>query len=227
VAFRVAVIIPALNEAESLPLVFRDLPSTVQCVVVDNGSTDNTGEVAMTLGATVVREEQRGYGSAVLAGIRYLHNAPPDVVVILDADNADRADLIHFLVGPIRAGHYDFVLSDRTMHAEEGSLSFSQKHGNRLACALIRWATGAAYKDMGPFRAISWIALSQLEMSDPTWGWNVEMQMKAAHHKLRWKEVPMPYRNRAAGKSKISGDLKGVVKTGSRILWAVNHYRKP
>lgn len=219
-----AVIIPALNEEECLPLVLRDLPPSVDILVVDNGSEDQTAAVARSMGARVISETTRGYGSAILAGMRVLESDPPLIVVILDADHADRSDLIHHLVEPIRAGRADFVLSDRTKNAEERALTLIQIFGNRLACKLIKLSTGHKYQDMGPFRAIRWESLMRLNMTDPTWGWNVEMQMKAIQKRLRVLEVPMPYRQRAAGVSKISGSVKGAARAGARILWAVGHY---
>jgi len=221
---RVTVLIPALNEADSLPMVLGQLPSFVSVVVIDNGSTDNTADVAKQNGAVVVSESQRGYGSAILAGIRSIEVDPPDIVVILDADHADRADLIGYLTEPIRAGLADFVLSDRTMHAEAGALTRTQLWGNAFACALMRVSTGHLYRDMGPFRAIRWSALQALQMQDLTWGWNVEMQMKAIQHGLRVREVPLPYRCRYAGASKISGSFKGAVRAGMKIIWAVGYY---
>lgn len=221
---RVTVLIPALNEEESLPLVLRQLPSTVSIVVIDNGSTDNTAEVAKECGAHVVSEPQRGYGTAILAGIRAIETAPPDIVVILDADHADRADLIGYLTEPIQAGHADFVLSNRTTYADDGALTRTQIWGNALACTLMWASTGYRYQDMGPFRAIRWSALEAMQMRDPTWGWNVEMQMKAIQLGLRIREVPMPYRCRYAGASKISGNLKGAIRAGVKIIWAVGYY---
>ena len=222
----IAVIIPALNEEGSLASVLKDLPNRANKIVVDNGSEDRTAEIAREHGATVIFEPRKGYGSAILAGMQFLENAPPDVVVILDADNADRADLIGFLTEPIFANHADLVLSDRTRHADVGALTPPQRFGNWLACRLMRLSTGHHYNDMGPFRAIRWDSLVSLDMCDPTWGWNVEMQMKAIQRGLRVLEIPMPYRRRTEGFSKISGDLKGAAKAGARILWAVHHYSK-
>ena len=221
---RVTVLIPALNEEDSLPLVLQHLPASVSVVVIDNGSTDNTAQIAKNMGAQVITESQRGYGSALLAGIRHLESNPPDIVAILDADHADRADLIGYLTEPILAGHADLVLSDRTIHAEAGALTRTQIWGNAFACALMRLSTGYQYRDMGPFRAIRWSALHTLQMQDPTWGWNVEMQMKAIQKGLRVREVPMPYRRRYAGASKISGSLKGAIRAGTKIIWSVGYY---
>ncbi len=219
---RVAVVIPALNEEKSLPHVISSIPAGVRVVVVDNGSSDGTGRVA---GAEVVFEGRRGYGSAVKAGFRYLASDPPDIVVVMDADLADDPHRMEELISPIRHGRADLVLADRTGLAEKGALQPAQRFGNALAVRLIHWTSGHRYRDMGPFRAIRWSSLQTLAMEDPTWGWNVEMQLKAANRGLRILEVPLPYRARVAGTSKISGNLLGAAKAGARILWAVNHYR--
>lgn len=219
--------IPALDEAASIPAVLADLDRLqgLRVVVIDNGSTDGTGEVARSLGVEVVREERRGYGTAVLAGMRLLAPDPPEVVVILDADHADDPGRIPDLVGPILEGRYDLVLTDRTLTAEPHALTTVQVVGNRFAVYLIGLQTGRHYRDMGPFRAIRWSSLVALGMQDPTWGWNVEMQMKAVHHGLRVLELPLPYRRRRAGRSKISGSLRGALRAGARILQAVHRYR--
>ena len=193
--------------------------------MIDNGSVDNTSVVAAELGAEVVRQDRRGYGNAVLAGIAALANAPPDIVVILDADGSDPPTLMDRLVGPIRDGQADLVLSDRTQLAEPGALSRTQRYGNRLATTLIALATGHRYRDMGPFRAIRWSSLVDLGMTETTWGWNVEMQMKAVKAGLRIVEIPLPYRRRARGESKISGSLSGALRAGYRILKAVDRHR--
>jgi glycosyltransferase involved in cell wall biosynthesis len=219
------VLIPALNEAESLPHVLADLPPVDRVVVVDNGSSDGTAEVARAHGVETVTEPRRGYGNAVLAGMAHLRSDPPDVLVILDADHADPAERLADLVRPIAEGRADLVQTDRTGTAEPGALTFAQRYGNRLATALIAGVTGHRFRDMGPFRAIRWDALESLGMVDPTYGWNVEMQMKAVRRGLRIVEVPLPYRARARGVSKISGSLSGAARAGVRILWSVHHYR--
>lgn len=222
---RVAVVIPTLNEAGSIAAVIGDLPPVYRIIVADNGSTDGTPDLARAAGAVVIFEPKRGYGSAVQAGLRALAADPPDVVVILDADHADRPDLLDRLLEPIREDRADFVLADRTRTAEPGALTFPQRFGNRLATSLIRVSTGHRYRDMGPFRAIRWGSLVGLGMEDPTWGWNVEMQTKAVFAGLRVLEVEMPYRPRQAGHSKISGSVRGTVRAGVRIVWAVWRYR--
>ncbi len=223
---RVAVVIPALDEAASLPGVLAQLVG-VEVIVADNGSSDGTADVARAGGAVVVTEPRRGYGSAVQAGLRYLAADPPDVVVILDADGADDLSRLPDLIGPIERDEADLVLSDRSRGAEPGALTPAQRFGNRFAVWLIHHAVGHRYQDLGPFRAIRWSALVRLEMVDPTWGWNVEMQMKAITRGLRVIEVPVRYRARNAGRSKISGTLRGSAKAGARIVWAVRRYHEP
>jgi glycosyltransferase involved in cell wall biosynthesis len=223
---RTAVVIPALDEAESLPAVLADLPEVHRVVVVDNGSTDGTDRVARALGAEVVYAPRRGYGTAIQAGMNHLRGDPPDILVILDADHADHADRIDLLVAPIVSDECDLVLSDRSTTAEPGALTSVQRFGNRLATTLIAMVTGTRYRDLGPFRAVRWAAIERLGMIDPTWGWNVEMQMKAVYLGLRVREIPMPYRARARGRSKISGSIRGATRAGVKILWAVNHYRQ-
>lgn len=225
---RVAVVVPALDEEASLPDVLRDVPVWVdRVIVVDNGSSDATPEVAVREGAELVRAPRRGYGTAVQAGLHRLGDAPPDVVVVLDADHADHPELAHHLVDPIVDDVADLVMIDRSVHAERGALTVPQRFGNALAVRLMHAAVGVRTHDMGPFRAIRYDALLALRMEDPTWGWNVEMQMKAVHHGLRILEVPLPYRTRAKGRSKISGSLVGAARAGVRILAAVHRYRHP
>ncbi|MBX2796228.1 MAG: glycosyltransferase family 2 protein [Myxococcales bacterium] len=221
----VDVVIPALNEAASLPAVLSDLPPVRRVVVVDNGSTDDTAAVAESLGAEVVFAPRRGYGTAVQAGMAHLAGDPPDVLVILDADHADRPQDLPALVAPIAEDRADLVQSDRTSTAEAGALTPVQRFGNGLATWLIHWMCGHRYRDMGPFRAIRWTSLRALSMEDPTWGWNVEMQLKAIKSGLRVLEIELPYRRREKGTSKISGSLSGAVRAGIRILYAVYRYR--
>lgn len=214
----IAVIIPALDEEDGIAAVVADVPDGVRIVVVDNGSRDATAERARQAGAHVIHEPRRGYGRAVLAGITHLAAAPPRIVVILDADHADPPDRLTELVGPILRDEADLVQSCRTHTAEPGALTVPQRVGNRIAVWGIRRATGRAFDDLGPFRAIRWSSLQALQMQDPTWGWNVEMQIKAVRRGLRVIEVPLPYRCRQTGTSKISGTVIGTVRAGYRIL---------
>lgn len=228
----VAVVIPALNEERSLPLVLGGLPSAwVDAVlVVDNGSTDRTAEIARVHGAEVVVEPRRGYGSACLRGLAELAGrpgGPPEVVVFLDADYSDHPEELPFLVQPILDGEFDFVLGSRlTGCREPGAMPPQSVWGNRLACFLMRRLFGARYTDLGPFRAIRWDALERLRMRDRDFGWTIEMQIKAARRRLRVWEVPVSYRRRI-GTSKISGTVRGTILAGSKILLTIARYGWP
>ena len=186
---RIDVVIPALNEEASLPLVLAALPRPPvrRVVVADNGSKDGTARVAREGGAIVVPAERRGYGSACLTGLDYLRrNDPPDVVVFVDADFSDHPEELPRLVAPILAGEADLVIGSRVLgEREPGALLPQARAGNLVACLLIRLLYGHRYTDLGPFRAISWQALKALDMRDPNFGWTVEMQIKAARHRLR------------------------------------------
>ena len=219
---RVAVIIPALNEEQSLGPVLASLPAGLYSlvVVVDNGSTDRTAEIARAAGATVVREPRRGYGSACLRGIATLDPAV-EVVVFMDADASDVPAEASALVEPIAAGRADLVIGSRTRgQAEAGSLAPHQRFGNWLATTLIRLLYGHRYTDLGPFRAIRASSLRALAMRDPGYGWTIEMQIKALQKGLRVAEVPVSYRRRI-GSSKISGNFRASVAAGCKILWTI------
>ncbi|MEM7481863.1 MAG: glycosyltransferase family 2 protein [Acidobacteriota bacterium] len=220
------IVIPALNEEPSLPLVLADLAALAEpprrVVVADNGSTDGTARVAREAGATVVPAPRPGYGSACLAGLSYLRaNDPPDIVVFLDADYSDHPDELPTVVAPILAGDADLVIGSRALgERERGALLPQARAGNLIACGLIRLLYGHRYTDLGPFRAIRWSALERLEMSDPDFGWTAEMQVKAVRRGLRTADVPVSYRRRV-GRSKITGTVKGTVMAGYKILWTV------
>lgn len=216
----VDVVIPALDEEATLAGVIAAIPSTVRRVVVaDNGSTDRTAEVARQAGATVVSEPERGYGAACLAALAALADDPPEVVVFLDGDGSDDPAELDALLAPLTLGA-DLVIGSRTRGpAEPGSLTAPQRVGNALACRWIRWVYGERFSDLGPFRAIRWEALRSLELRDRNWGWTVEMQLAAAREKLRCAEVPVRYRNRRGGRSKVSGTVRGSVSAGAKILW--------
>ena len=227
---RAAIIIPALDEEAALPAVLAEIPAQLEAliVVVDNGSRDRTAAVAEHLGATVLFEPRRGYGGACLRALRYLQSLPlePPIVIILDADHADDpAHLLDF-VERIERDEADLVLSTRTQGgAEPGSMTGVQIWGNRLQTQAINARFGAQLTDMGPMRAIRFDRLVGLHMGDRTWGWNVEMACKALRQELRVVEVSVPYRNRV-GESKISGSVRGVIRAGGKILWAIWKYAR-
>ena len=218
VPLRVSVIIPARNEVEALPQVLETIPPGLahEVIVVDNGSSDGTAEVARAGGARVVAEPVAGYGRACLAGLAVL-DPTSDTVVFLDADFSDDPRHLPELLAPIAKGQADLVIGSRVALALPGSLTLPQRLGNRLACWLMRRLFGARYTDLGPFRAIRRAALERLQMRDRAFGWTVEMQAKAARLGLRVAEVPVRYRPRI-GRSKISGTLSGTIRAGNAIL---------
>jgi glycosyltransferase involved in cell wall biosynthesis len=219
----VDVVIPALNEAESIGLVLASLPRPPirRAVVCDNGSSDRTAEIAEDHGAMVVREPRRGYGSACLRALRALNVDPPDVVLFLDADRSDDPDDTSAVLEPILAGRADLVIGSRVLGTREpGALTPQSRIGNWIATRLIGWLYGVRYTDLGPFRAIRYASLAALHMRDPDFGWTVEMQVKAARARLRSEEVPVRYRRRI-GRSKISGTLSGATAAGIKILGTI------
>ena len=216
---KVAVILPAFNEEESLPLVLRDLPSdrVDDVIVVDNGSTDRTAQVATENGARVVREERPGYGSACLRGIASLPE-DTEIVVFLDADHSDHPEELVDLLRPIEVEGLDLVIGSRMLgKRERGALLPQAYFGNKLATFLIRALWGFRYTDLGPFRAIRTDALRRLDMRDPDFGWTVEMQVRALQENLKIGEVPVSYRRRV-GRSKITGTLSGTIRAGVKII---------
>ncbi len=225
---RIGVVIPALNEAASLPKVLGDLPweRLVEVVVVDNGSSDGTATVARAHGATVLGEPRRGYGWACLAGIGYLQDKHLDILVFLDGDYSDYPDELGALVRPILEQGYDLVIGSRPQRAAAGALLPHARWGNTLATWLIRLLSGFTYTDLGPFRAIRFPQLLAIDMQEKTYGWTVEMQLKAIRHGLRITEVPVRYRPRI-GASKVSGTVTGTLSAGWKILWTVfRHARR-
>jgi len=221
--FVIDVVIPALNEEASLPLVLDSIPHgwVRQVVVVDNGSTDATASVARSHGAVVVTEHRRGYGSACLAGLSYLHADPPDIVVFLDADFSDRPEELPRVVEPIIRRDAEMVIGSRTIGSRQrGALLPQALVGNKLACTLVEFLYDYYFTDLGPFRAITWSALQDIQMRDRDFGWTVEMQVKAARLKIPSVEVPVSYKKRV-GKSKITGTVKGTVLAGYKILYTI------
>jgi glycosyltransferase involved in cell wall biosynthesis len=217
-------LIPAFNEEKSIAQVIKELPREIvdEIVVVDNASTDATPEIALRNGAKVVKEPHRGYGAACLKGLASIENT--DIVVILDGDHSDYPDQIIRLVEPIVAGDADFVIGSRVLgKREDGALTPQQYWGNKLAVFLIHRIFGYKFTDMGPFRAISFENLKSLGMTDKTFGWNVEMQIKAIKNGLKIKEAAVDYRKRI-GVSKISGTLFGTIKAGVKIILTIIRY---
>jgi glycosyltransferase involved in cell wall biosynthesis len=216
----ISVIIPALDEEEPIAGVVREclatgLPNEV--IVVDNGSTDRTAERAHEAGARVVTAA-RGYGRACAAGVCAL-SPECDIVVFLDGDGSDVPTFMNQLADPVARGTHDFVIGSRTRgHREPGSMNFQQIFAGRLTGLILRILYGVRYTDMSPFRAIRRHSLEQLEMREQTYGWNLEMQMKAARDGLRVLEVPVNHRRRAGGESKVSGTFRGTFVAGSRIV---------
>jgi len=221
------VVIPAFNEERAIGQVLEAIPSELvrRVVVVDNGSTDKTAEVAERWGAAVIAEPRRGYGQACLAGIAALDC--PDIVVFLDGDYSDYPEEMATLVDPLLSGAADMVIGSRVMgEREKGALQPQQRFGNFLATWLIGRLFGVSFTDLGPFRAIRYETLLQLGMEDRDFGWTVEMQVKGARSEVRIVEVPVRYRRRI-GASKISGTLSGTLRAGHKILWTIfRHARR-
>ena len=213
----VSVVIPALNEAENIGAVVREMPWSLirECIVVDNGSTDATAAEALSAGARVVVVSQRGYGRACAAGAAA---AIGDILVFMDGDGSDVSTEMDQLLQPIVAGDCDFVIGSRMRGTREpGSLQISQIFAGRMAGILLRVLYRVQYTDMGPFRAITRQALDSLHMREETYGWNLEMQMRAAQCGLRIHEIPVSCRKRAGGVSKVAGSLSGSVRAAIRI----------
>ncbi len=216
------VIIPALNEEDSIASVLNDIPGFVdEIVVVNNGSRDRTVEIASDAGATVLTENEKGYGAACLKGIDYIKNKNYDVVVFLDGDFSDHPCEMETIINPIIKEDYDLVIGSRLLgHKEKGAMLPQAIFGNWLSCFLIKIFWGYQYTDLGPFRAISCSALQGLDMKDRNFGWTIEMQIKAAKQKLRVIEVPVSYRKRI-GISKVTGTISGTIKASIKILWLI------
>jgi glycosyltransferase involved in cell wall biosynthesis len=215
----VAVVIPTLNEAQSIGKVVAEIPRDVagEIIVVDGDSSDGTPAVAAAAGARVICVGQRGYGRACMAGV---DAASPEcrIIVFMDGDGADRGDLMGRLVDPIRCGDYDFVIASRARGAREpGAMGRHQLIAGLLAGLGTRALYGVRYTDMCAYRAIRRDCLDRLAMRETTYGWNIEMQMRAARVGLRILEVSMPYRRRSGGKSKVAGSLRGSLRAAYRI----------
>ncbi|MEZ4849292.1 MAG: glycosyltransferase family 2 protein [Bacteroidia bacterium] len=224
---RINVIIPAFNEEESIGKVLGDIPEGLveETIVVSNGSTDATEENARKAGATVLREENKGYGNACLKGMAHIAAKPqdekPEIVVFLDGDYSDYPEEMYLLIKPIIEEDYDMVIGSRaTGEREKGSMMPQQIFGNWLATTLIKVLYGVEFTDLGPFRAIKYDKLLEIGMEDKNFGWTVEMQVKAAKLGLKCTEVPVNYRQRI-GVSKVTGTIKGTIMAGYKILWTI------
>ena len=224
---KIDLIIPAFNEEDSIGKVLADVPDLVdEIVVVDNNSTDHTSEVARQAGATVLFEPQKGYGYACLKGINYLREKSkrPDIIVFMDGDYSDYPEDMPGVVAPILEQGMDLVIGARKKALREpGSMTPQQIFGNWLATSLMKLLFGARFTDLGPFRAITFEALDSMKMEDKTYGWTVEMQLKALRKKMAYDEVPVRYRKRI-GISKVSGTVKGSIFAGIKILGWIFKY---
>lgn len=215
---RITIVIPALNEEKALPMVLAEIPESLRSdvIVVDNGSSDRTATVASLAGACVVQEPRRGYGHACLAGIAAAHD--PDVFLFLDADHSDYPQQALDIVEPILRGDADLVIGSRRLGKRQpGAHPWHAVVGTRLCVGLMNFLHRTRATDLGPFRAISAASLASLDMQDRTYGWTVEMQLKAASRGLRVVEVPVDYRRRI-GRSKVSGTVRGTVGAASKII---------
>ena len=220
----VDVIIPAYNEENSIAKVIREIPVCVREIIVcNNASTDSTKVNANNAGATVVDQPIPGYGNACLKGIEYIDEKEksPEIVVFLDGDYSDYPEQMDELIKPIVEEDYDLVIGSRALgDLQKGSMTPQQIFGNWLATNLIKLIYNYQFTDLGPFRAITWSALKQVDMQDRDYGWTVEMQVKAAKYKMKCKEVAVDYRRRI-GVSKVSGTIKGTFLAGHKILWTI------
>ena len=223
----IKVIIPAYNEQDSIANVIQDIPKIVtEVIVVNNNSTDNTVKNAQNAGATVLTELNKGYGYACLKGMEYIaeQNETPDIIVFLDGDYSDYPEELTKLIAPILDDNIDFVIGSRVKRLREGgSMTPQQVFGNWLATFLMRLFFGAKFTDLGPFRAIKYNKLVALNMGDKTYGWTVEMQLKALKQKLSYTEIPVRYKQRI-GVSKVSGTVKGTIFAGFKILGWIFKY---
>jgi glycosyltransferase involved in cell wall biosynthesis len=225
---KIRVIIPAFNEENGVGQVIQEIPKEVidEIIVVNNASTDNTEVIAREQGATVLHETTPGYGRACLKGIQYVKDSAskPDIIVFLDADHSDYPEEIIQLIQPILDNKADLVIGSRALgNKEKGSMTPQQIFGNWLATRLLRLLYNVSFTDLGPFRAIRFEKLLELDMQDKTYGWTVEMQLKAAKKGLKCVEIPVRYRRRI-GVSKISGTVKGTVMAGYKIITTIFKY---
>lgn len=219
---RIVVIIPAYNEEESLPKVINDIPDFVDEIIVSNNdSVDNTVQVAENTGATVLTENEKGYGAACLKAIQYIRDKRYDIVVFIDGDYSDFPQEMNLIIEPIIRDNIDVVIGSRILGRRENGAMLPQAiFGNWLATSLIKLFWNYSFTDLGPFRAIKYSSLIKLKMADRNYGWTVEMQIKAAKQKMKTKEVPVSYRKRI-GKSKVTGTINGTVRASVKILYLI------
>jgi glycosyltransferase involved in cell wall biosynthesis len=225
---KIVVIIPAINEEDSIAKVIHEIPKQLvtEIIVCNNGSSDLTQERAEEAGATVLNETRKGYGWACLKGMSYIADMTekPTIVVFIDGDYSDYPQEMVQLVQPILENNIDLVIGSRALGAKEkGSMTFPQRFGNWLATRLMRIFYKVNYSDLGPFRAIKYDKLLLLNMEDKTYGWTIEMQLKAAKNKLTYAEVPVNYKKRI-GVSKVSGTVRGTIMAGYKIIFAIFKY---
>lgn len=223
------VIIPAYNEQDAIALVIAEIPKNrIRTIyVADNNSTDLTAEMAEKAGAIVLPAKEQGYGSACLTGLAKIHSLEikPDVVVFLDADYSDFPEEMNILLDTLETKNADLVIGNRIKEKrEKGAMTPQQIAGNKIASVLIKWLYGFRYYDLGPFRAVRYDSLVKMQMKDKTYGWTVEMQVKALNHKMKIEQVTVSYRRRK-GFSKISGTIKGTVLAGIKIINTIIKYR--
>ena len=223
---KIKVIIPAFNEENAVGKVVAAIPKSLveEIIVVDNNSSDNTRIAAEQAGATVLSQPNQGYGWACLKGLDYIKADPPEIVVFLDADFSDYPEEMPQVLAPILRGEAEMVIGSRALGTKERkSMTPQQIFGNWLATKLIKLFYGVNFTDLGPFRAITWAALELINMQDKTYGWTVEMQVKAAKLKIPSVEVPVNYKERI-GVSKVSGTIKGTILAGYKILFTIFKY---
>lgn len=219
---KIVVIIPAYNEEKSLPFVIADIPDFIdEIIVVNNGSTDDTFKAAKKAGASVLTENEKGYGAACLKAIDYIKDKKYDIVVFLDGDYSDFPEEMDLILTPIIKDDYDLVIGSRIIGYREKDAMLPQAIlGNRIATLIIKLFWKYEFTDLGPFRAIKYYSLLKLNMLDRNFGWTVEMQIKAAKQKMKTTEVPVSYRKRI-GQSKVTGTIGGTVKASAKILYLI------
>ena len=219
------VIIPVYNEADSISKVIAEIPAQLvrHIIVCNNGSTDDTADIALKAGAKVLHQPIKGYGNACLKGMEYVSTLEilPDIIVFIDGDYSDYPEEMPLLIEPILKNEVDLVIGSRALGTmESGAMMPQQIFGNWLATTLIKFIYNYEFTDLGPFRSIRYDKLMSMEMTDKTFGWTVEMQVKAAKMNMKTMEVPVRYRKRI-GKSKVSGTVKGTILAGHKILWTI------